>query len=488
MRPAAARHELKEPTTAGAALVRKSARELARLIAARAVSPVEVLDAHLAVIAALNPKLNAIVTLAADQARDAAKRAENAVMKGEPLGPLHGLPIGVKDVTPTAGIRTTFASPLFKDYVPAEDAEAVRRLKAAGAIVLAKTNTPEFGCGANTTNALFGPTRNPWNPALSPAGSSGGSAVAVAAGMLPIAHGTDFGCSIRIPAAFCGIVGIRPTPGLTPSRPLHLPWDPGQVHGPLARDAEDAALFLDAIVGFSRLSPISVAPPWQSALAELERRDDIKGLRVAYVSDIAGIGVEAEIDSICRDAAAILAERGAQVEQIEFDASGGRAAYQTWRGFWMVGQQYERLAQIDQFGPNLRGNVEAGLKLTSLDFAAAELKREEMFQRFRKLFERYDVLLTPAAPVKPYPVEKNFPDRINGRSFENYIDWIAPAYLITLMSLPAATAPAGLSQDGLPVGMQIVAPRFEEPLILRVARLIHQASGVGWPPIAEISK
>jgi amidase len=488
MRPAATRQELKEPATAAAALVRKSARELARLIAARAVSPVEVLDAYLAVIAALNPKLNAIVTLAADQARDAAKRAENAVMKGEPLGPLHGLPIGVKDVTPTAGIRTTFASPLFKDYVPAEDAEAVRRLKAAGAIVLAKTNTPEFGCGANTTNALFGPTRNPWNPALSPAGSSGGSAVAVAAGLLPIAHGTDFGCSIRIPAAFCGIVGIRPTPGLTPSRPLHLPWDPGQVHGPLARDAEDAALFLDAIVGFSRLSPISVAPPWQSTLAELERRDDIKGLRVAYVSDIAGIGVEAEIDSICRDAVAILAERGAQVEQIEFDASGGRAAYQTWRGFWMVGQQYERLAQIDQFGPNLRGNVEAGLKLTSLDFAAAELKREEMFQRFRKLFERYDVLLTPAAPVKPYPVEKNFPDRINGRSFENYIDWIAPAYLITLMSLPAATAPAGLSQDGLPVGMQIVAPRFEEPLILRVARLIHQASGVGWPPIAEISK
>ena len=488
MRPAATRHELKEPAAAGAALVRKSARELARLIAARAVSPVEVLDAYLAVIAALNPKLNAIVTLAADQARDAAKRAENAVMKGEPLGPLHGLPIGVEDVTPTAGIRTTLASPLFKDYVPAEDAEAVRRLKAAGAIVLAKTNTPEFGCGANTTNALFGPTRNPWNPALSPAGSSGGSAVAVAAGLLPIAHGTDFGCSIRIPAAFCGIVGIRPTPGLTPSRPLHLPWDPGQVHGPLARDAEDAALFLDAIVGFSRLSPISVAPPWQSTLAELERRDDIKGLRVAYVSDIAGVGVEAEIDSICRDAVAILAERGAQVEQIEFDASGGRAAYQTWRGFWMVGQQYERLAQIDQFGPNLRGNVEAGLKLTSLDFAAAELKREEMFQRFRKLFERYDVLLTPAAPVKPYPVEKNFPDRINGRSFENYIDWIAPAYLITLMSLPAATAPAGLSQDGLPVGMQIVAPRFEEPLILRVARLIHQASGVGWPPIAEISK
>jgi amidase len=465
-------------------LVRQSARELARLIRSRAVSAVEVLDAYLAVIEALNPKLNAIVTLAADQAREAAQRADAAVAKGEAVGPLHGLPIGVKDVTPTAGIRTTFASPLFKDYVPAEDAEAIRRLKAAGAIVLAKTNTPEFACGANTNNALFGPTRNPWNPALSPAGSSGGSAAAVAAGMVPIAQGTDYGCSIRIPAAFCGIVGIRPTPGLTPSYPLHLAWDPGQVHGPLAQDAEDAALMLDALVGFSRISPISVAPPWQSALAELEKHDDIKGLRIAYVSDIAGIGVEAEIDATCRDAAAALEKLGARVEHIEFDASDGRAPYQTWRGFWMVGQQYQRLAQINEFGPNLLGNVEAGLKLNALDFAAAEHQREAIFHRFRALFERYDVLLTPAAPVKPYPVEMNFPDQINGKKFENYIDWIAPAYLITLVSLPAATAPAGLSQDGLPIGMQIVAPRFEEPLILQVARHIHRASNVGRPPIA----
>ena len=465
-------------------LTRQSARELARLIRTRAVSPVEVLDAYLKVIEALNPKLNAIVTLVADQARDQARRAEIAVLKGEPLGPMHGLPIGVKDVTTTAGIRTTFASPLFKDYVPEEDAEAVRRLKAAGAIVLAKTNTPEFACGANTNNVLFGPTRNPWNPALSPAGSSGGSAAAVASGMLPIAQGTDFGCSIRIPAAFCGIVGLRPTPGLTPSHPMALAWDPGQLHGPLARDAEDAALMLDSLVGFSRISPISVAPPWQSALAELERSEEIKGLRIAYVSDIADIGVESEIDTICRDAASALGKLGAQVEEIKFSAGDGRAPYQTWRGFWMVGQQYERLSQIEQFGPNLKGSVEAGLKLNAIDFAAAERTRHQVFLRFQQLFERFDILLTPAAPVKPYPVEQNFPDRINGRSFENYIDWIAPAYLITLVSLPAATAPAGLSRDGLPIGMQIVAPRFEEPLILRVARQIHRASKVGWPPLA----
>ena len=468
-------------------LRRKSARELARLIRERAVSPVEVLDAHLAAVAEINPSLNAIVTLAAEQAQDAARRAENAVAKGEPLGPLHGLPVAIKDITPTAGIRTTFGSPLYADYVPAEDAEVVRRLKAAGAIVFAKTNTPEFACGANTNNVLFGPTRNPWNPALSPAGSSGGSAVAVATGMVPIAQGTDFGGSIRVPAAFCGIVGIRPTPGLTPNYPMPLAWDPGQVNGALARDAEDAALMLDAIVGFSHLSPISVAPPWQSALAEVERRTDAKGLRVAYVSDIAGIGIDAEVDDICRSAALHLGAAGAQVEKIEFNVEDGRDPYQAWRGLWMVGQQYQRLGELERFGPNLKGNVRAGLKLTALDIAAAEQKRQEVYHRFRLLFERFDILLTPAAPVKPYPLEMNFPDQLNGRKFENYIDWIAPAFLITLVSLPAASAPVGLARDGLPVGIQIVAPRFEEPRILSLASLIQRQSGVGWPPASIAS-
>jgi amidase len=468
---------------ADVSLTRKPARELARLIRTRMVSPVEVLDAHLAVIEQINPMLNAIITLAAEQARDAAWAAETAVMTGEPLGALHGLPVAIKDVTPTAGIRTTFASPLFKDHVPTEDAEVVRRLKIAGAIILAKTNTPEFACGANTNNALFGPTRNPWNPALSPAGSSGGSAVAVATGMVPIAQGTDFGCSIRIPAAFCGIVGIRPTPGLTPNHPMPLAWDPGQVHGALGRDAEDVAFMLDSIVGFSRLSPISVAPPWRSALTEVERGVDAKGLRVAYVSDIAGIGVEAEIDSLCRDAAQRLRDAGAQVEEIAFDVSDGRDPYQAWRGVWMVGQQYENLSELESFGQNLKGNVQAGLKITAVDIAAAEARRQQVFRRFCALFERFDVLLTPAAPVKPFPVEMNFPNEINGRTFENYVDWIAPAFLVTLVSLPAASVPAGLTRDRLPVGMQIVAPRFEEPLILNIAKLIHRSSGVSWPSI-----
>jgi amidase len=465
-------------------LTRASAVELAALIAARKVSPVEVLDAHLAVIARRNPKLNAVVTLAADAARHAAHAAEAAVARGEKLGHLHGLPVLIKDVTHTAGIRTTFGSPLYRDHVPDEDAEVVRRLKAAGAIVIGKTNTPEFATGANTVNAVFGATRNPWNPALSPAGSSGGSAVAVATGMVPLAQGTDFGCSIRIPAAFCGIVGIRPTPGLTPNHPMPLAWDPGQVHGPLARSAEDAALMLDAMVGFSRLSPISVAPPWPGAHGIVARRQDARSLRIAYASDIAGIGVDAEIDAICRSAAKRLADLGARVTEITFDVSHGRDPYQTWRGAWMVGQRFAQLERMEEFGENLKGNVKRGLEVTARDIAAAEHQRHEVFHRFRELFEDYDLLLTPAAPVKPYPVELNFPTELNGKRFENYVDWIAPAFLITLVSLPAGSVPAGKTRDGLPVGLQIVAPRFEEPAILSLAKLVQHQNPIGWPPEA----
>jgi amidase len=462
-------------------LTRKSARELAALIRARKLSPLDVLDAHLAVIERVNPKLNAFVTVVAEQASAAAQAAEAAVAAGAPLGALHGLPVAIKDVTLTAGIRTTFASQLYQDFVPDADAEPVRRLKQAGAIVIGKTNTPEFAAGANTVNELFGATRNPWNPALSPAGSSGGSAVAVATGMVPIAQGTDFGGSIRLPAAFCGIAGIRATPGLIPNHPVALGWDPGQVAGPLCRSVEDVALMLDAMVGFSRLSPISVAPPWTSALAAVDAAKDAKGMRAAYVSDIAGIGVDPEVDAICRRAALALRDAGAEVEEIAFDASAGRDPYMTWRGAWMVGQQHHNLEHLASFGANLRRNVEAGLNVSALDLAAAERGRIAVFHRFRELFERFDVLLTPVAPVKPFPVEMNFPAEINGRKLESYIDWIAPTFLVTLVSLPAGSVPAGLTRDRLPVGLQIVAPRFEEPLILRVAKLVEEGNPIGWP-------
>jgi amidase len=466
-------------------LWQKPAHELAALVRSRKISPLELLDAQLSVIDRLNPTLNAIVTLAVGSARTAARAAEQAVIRGDKLGAMHGLPIGIKDIVATAGIRTTYGSPLYADNVPTEDAEVVRRLKAAGAIILAKTNTPEFATGANTVNPLFGATRNPWNPALSPAGSSGGSAAAVASGMLPIAQGTDFGCSVRFPAAFCGIVGIRPTPGLTPNHPMPLGWDPGQVHGPLARNVEDAALMLDSIVGFSRISPISVAPPWTGASEIVDEARDAKGLRIAFARDIAGIGVESEIEAICRKSASGLRHQGATVDEIDFDLSEGRDPYKTWRGVWMVGQQFANLARIDAFGENLKGNVKSGLTITTAALAAAEQTRLALFQKMRALFERYDFLLTPTAPVKPYPVELNFPIEINGKSFENYIDWIAPGFLITLLSLPAASVPAGLTADKLPVGLQIIGPRFEEPRILSLAKLVQQANPIGWPPISR---
>ena len=214
----------------------------------------------------------------------------------------------------------------------------------------------------------------------------------------------------------------------------------------------------------------------------VERATDAKGLRIAYAPDIAGIGVDAEIDAICRRAARGLHDTGATVEPVAFDVSDGRDPYQTWRGAWMVGQQFSRLSMLAQFGANLKGNIEAGLKVTALDLAKAEETRQRVFHRFRELFDRYDVLITPAAPVRPYPVTMNFPREINGQTFENYIDWIAPAFLVTLVSLPAGSVPAGKTSDGLPVGLQIVAPRFEEPRILSLAKLIQQANPIGSPP------
>jgi amidase len=465
-------------------LNRKSAVEQARLIREKQVTPLEILDAHLGAIARINPQLNAIVTLAADEARTQAEAAGEAVMRGEKLGALHGLPVVIKDVTLTKGMRTTFGSPLYADFIPQEDAEPVARLRRAGAIVLGKTNTPEFAAGANTINEVFGVTRNPWDPTRSPAGSSGGSAVSAATGMAALAHGTDFGCSIRIPASFCGIVGLRTTAGLIPNRPMRLPWDPGQVHGPLARSAEDAALMLDAMTGLDPLWPISVAPTWDSALAAVNATNDAKGLRIAYVSDIAGFGVEQEVDDICRKAALGLAARGASVEHIAFDCSDGFDTYKTLRGEWMVGQQLERIEMLEKFGPNLAGNVKAGLALTVRDTAAAENARERVWMRFRELFSTYDFLITPAAPVPPYKLDQNFPTEINGRKLENYIDWIAPAFLVTLVGFPAGSAPAGKTANNLPVGLQIVGPRFSDPRILGLCKLVQEANPIGWPPIS----
>lgn len=472
-------------TMSGSELSRKSAAELADLIRSRKISPVELLDSCLATIDRLNPVFNAVVTLAAEEALACAKRAEKQVLNEDGLGPLHGIPILIKDVTETAGIRTTYASPLFTDNIPNNDAEVVARLRRAGAIILGKTNTPEFAAGANTVNRVFGATLNPWNTKLSPAGSSGGSAVAVASGMVPVAHGTDFGASLRMPAAFCGIVGLRTTPGLIPNHPMPLPWDQGQVHGPLARTAIDAALMLDGMTGLDRMWPISVAPTWKSARDAVAESDGVKGLKVAYAPDIAGIGVEEEIAAACRAAALGLSKDGADVEEIDFDLSDGRDAYLTMRAEWMVGQQFHYLDKLDQLDKNLAGNVRGGLELSLVDTARAQHIRQDILNRYRKLFDKYDILLTPISPVAPFPIEQNYPSEIGGRKLNSYADWMAPAFLVTMVGLVGGSVPVSLSKAGLPIGMQLVGPRLSEVSVLSLAKHVQLTNPIGWPTVVS---
>jgi len=463
-------------------LTRLSAAELARLIRTKKASPVEVIEAHLVAIERVNPAVNAFCTVVPEKALAWAREAERAVKKRAKLGLLHGVPVAIKDLTATAGIRTTWGSTLFRDHVPVEDAEVVLRLKAAGAIVIGKTNTPEFGAGANTVNKVFGATRNPWNTARSASGSTGGGAAALAARMAPLAEGTDFGGSLRTPAAFCGVVGVRTTSGLVPRHPATLPWHDQSVAGPMARSTEDCALLLDAMTGLSAQSPLSVPAPWKSARERLAKARNLKGLRLAYAPDLANIGVDEEIERICRTAAGDLRAAGATVDEIEINLSDGRDAFLALRGESMVGNHLARLERIGELADNLAGNIRAGLALTVTDIARAEHQRAEIWHRWRALFETYDLVLTPAAPVPPFPVEKNYPEVIQGKKLQNYIDWIGTNFLVSLAGLPAASVPAGLTAAKLPVGLQIVGPRFSEPAILIAAKFVEEAHPIGLPP------
>jgi amidase len=463
-------------------LTRLPAAELARLIRTKKLGAVEVAEAHLAAIGRVNPAVNAFCTVVAEKTLAWARQAEAAVRKRGKLGPLHGVPVAIKDLTATEGIRTTYGSTLFRDHVPTEDAEVVRRLKAAGAVVLGKTNTPEFGVGANTVNKVFGATRNPWNAALSASGSTGGGAAALAARMAPLAEGTDFGGSLRTPAAFCGVVGLRTTPGLVTKHPATLPWHDQSVAGPMARSAEDCALLLDAMAGFSLKSPLSCHAPWRSAREAVAKARSLRGLRLVYAPDIGGNGVDREIERICRAAALDLREARAVVDEREINLSDGRDAFLALRGEAMVGNHLDKLERIGELGDNLAGNIRSGLALTVSDIARAERKRAEIWHRWRAIFESYDLVLTPAVAVPPFPVEKNYPDVIEGRKLQNYMDWIAPTFLVSLAALPAASVPAGLTAAKLPVGLQIVGPRFSEPSILAAVKFVEEAHPIGLPP------
>src|SRR5216117_3459214 len=378
------------------------ATELRRLVAGREVSPVEVVQACLARVERYNGSINAVVTLN-ERALDDARELEKRLAQGEEPGPLCGLPVGIKDVTPVAGLRTTFGSPLYADHVPAEDALVVRRLRAAGAVILGKTNCPEFAAGGNTFNEVFGRTRNPWDSTRRAGGSTGGGAAGLVTGMIALAEGTDLGGSLRIPASFSGVVGLRPSVGLVPTYPADWAWDTLQVEGPVARTAEDVALMLQAVAGPSPLSPLSQPTAGRNFVAAAARGLP-PGLRVAYCPDVAGIGIDPAIERVCRRAAVGLGELGVEVDEIELDLSFGRRAFLALRGLWFVAQMFPRMDQLDRFGANVAGNIRAGLDTTTRDLGAAEAARGRMWHLFREFFGKFDHLATPCMAVPPFPV------------------------------------------------------------------------------------
>lgn len=417
-------------------------------------------------------RLGAICTLSST-ALEEARELDRRTAAGEPQGPLHGIPVGIKDVTETAGMRTTYGSPVYADHVPDEDALVVERLKNAGAIILGKTNTPEFATGGNTFNEVFGRTRNPWNAERSAGGSTGGGAAALAAGMIALAQGTDLGGSLRIPAAFCGIVGLRPSPGLVPTVPSEFAWDSYQVSGFMARSAQDIALALDATAGPTARSPLYQPVAGRQFLADVEQ-GEVAGKRFAYCDDVAGIGVDASVRVVCRGMIDRMRKAGAQVDEIDLDLSFARQPFLALRGLWMVTQQLRRLEHLERFGDNLAGNIRAGLDVSTTALAEAEHTRGRLWDIFYDLFQRYDHVLTPTLPVSPFDVEENYPATVGGEVMDTYIDWVATTFVLTMTGLPVASVPSGLDDEGLPAGLQIVAPPQGEEAALAVARWLQE--------------
>ncbi len=445
------------------------ATEMIAAIKKKTLSPREIVEALLARVEKINPKVNAYCTVVPEMALEAAKKAEAEIRQGGKLGPLHGIPVSIKDLTLTAGIRTTFGSKIFEHHVPTEDALIVQRLKAAGAIVIGKTNTPEFGAGANTYNAVFGATRNPWKLSHTCGGSSGGAAVALACGLGPLATGSDLGGSLRIPASFCGVVGFRTSAGRVPIYPSFMGWDTLAVEGPMARTVGDTALMLSVIAGADDRSPISLPGDGREFLAAVEH-PNIRGFKVAWSADLKVSPVDREIEAVASAAAKRFTELGCTVEQAEPDFSRVREIIHVTRALRMVTLHAEKLEKWrDQMNSNLVWNIEKGFPLTAQQVGMAEKERTALYHRVRQFFERYDLLLTPTVAVPPFPVEMPYPQEINGKPINNYQEWLYLTYAITVTGLPAISVPCGWTAEGLPVGLQIVGRRLGEATVLRAA-------------------
>ena len=453
----------------------QSATELVRRMAANELSVHEVMLAHLERIESVNPALNAIVTLLPERALRQAAAADAALARGDARGPLFGLPIAHKDLVSTRGMRTTFGSPIYADHVPERDALLVERARAAGAIAIGKTNVPEFGAGSQTFNAVFGATRNPYDTTRTCGGSSGGAAVALASGMLPIADGSDLGGSLRNPASFCNVVGLRTSPGRVPRWPTATAWSPFSVLGPMARTVEDAALLLSALAGPDPRSPISLSEAGESFRRPLER--DFNGVRLALGRDLGGLPVDPRVAAVLESTRAVFESLGCAVEDAEPDWSDADRVFKTFRA-WHFATAYGDLVERhrDRIKDTVVKNVEQGRALSADDLGRAEVLRTRLYHRVREFMREREFLVLPVSQVPPFDIEQPWVTEINGVAMDSYVDWMKSCYYVSAVGLCAISVPAGFTPEGLPVGVQIVGRHRDDFGVLQLARAFELAT------------
>lgn len=452
------------------------ATELSARLRSGALSPLEVMDATISRIEAVNPKVNALPILCLDRARKQARAMTEQRVSADAKGPLWGLPLAVKDYNDLGGVATTYGSPLFADNIAHNSDATVAKLQASGAIAVGKSNVPEWA-GAHTFNPVFGHTLNPWNSAVSAGGSSGGSGVALATGMVPLATGNDLGGSLRVPASFNGVVGLRPGPGRVP-RGARLPaFDTLWVEGPMGRCVADVALMLDGAVGHDPVDPLSFQHAGESFVDALQHTDMPR--RVGFSPDLGVVPMEPEVAQVCEAAAERFSEIGAQVDRNAPDFSGAIEAFQTLRGV-LIAQMMESILQQhrQRIAPEIIWNIEKGLAVTNAQLLDAERVRSRLYRRMEDFFKDYDLLLCPTVSVPPFPKDQRYVEVIAGQPTQTYIDWIAITFAITMTSCPALSLPVGFTETGLPVGLQVIGPPRGEAALLAACHRMEEALGL----------
>jgi amidase len=455
-----------------------SAIEMARLIRAKKLSAREALAAHLKQIERVNPKVNAIVTLVPELAADAAAKADEMQARKETLGPLHGLPVAHKDLLETRGIRTTYGSLLFKDYIPAEDNIVVERMRRAGAIIIGKTNTPEFGAGSQTFNKVFGATRNPYDLTKTCGGSSGGAAVSLACGLAPVVSGSDTGGSLRNPAAFCNVAGFRPSVGRVPNPKAAFAWSTLSTSGCLGRSVADLAYVLSTIAGPDRGAPLSINEPGEVFARPLDR--SFKGVRVAWFKDLGGVPFDSRVRAVVDGHRKTFESLGCIVEEAEPDFAPAEIAFRVLRALGSANAYGAQLHDHpDAFKDKLKGEIEEGLRLTGMDVARAEAAHGQLWRSFQAFLEKYEYFVLPTTQLPPFEVDTPYPKEIAGVKFDNYIDWMKSCWYISATGNPAASVPGGFTPEGLPVGVQIVGRNKEDFSVLQLAHAFEQTTGFG---------